>query len=76
MVNRSKKFTKQLKAIENSNIVDIKLGTQTEYPKTSHKLSKTIMEAEMVFQVGSGKRSNSLLYSETKTVKIFWTKKM
>ena len=37
-----------------------------EHPKTSHKLSKTLRQAEKVSQVDSGKRSNTLLYSESK----------
>ena len=43
----------------------------TEHSKTSHKLSKTIRQAEKVSQVGS----NSFLYSDTKKVKMFWKKK-
>ena len=48
---------------ENPDIVDIK-SILIEYPKTSHKLSKTIGQA---INVGS----NSSLYSDTKNVKIF-----
>ena len=47
-------ITQQLKAIENLNIVDIKCNT-IEHPKTSHKLSKTVRQAEKASQVGSGK---------------------
>ena len=35
-------------------------------PKPSHKLSKTIRQAENVSQVGSGKSSHNSLYSDTK----------
>ena len=38
-----------------------------EHPKTSHKLTKTIRQAEKI---------RSPLYSKTKKVKIFWMKKM
>ena len=38
-----------------------------EHPKTSHKLSKTIRETEIVFQVGS----ITSLYSDIKEVKLF-----
>ena len=54
----------QPKTFKNLNIVDVKLVI-TEHPKTSHKLSDTIRQAEKA-------GSNSSLYSE---VKIFWTKK-
>ena len=47
-----------------------------EHPKTSHKLFKTIRQAEKVSKVGSGKICNSSLYSDTKKVKLFLTKKM
>ena len=40
----------------------------TEYPKTSHKLSKTIRQTEKV-------GSNSFLYSDTKKWKFFKQKK-
>ena len=43
---------------KNTNIVDIK-SVIIEHPKTSHKLSKTIKQAEKV-------RSNSSLYNNTK----------
>ena len=46
-----------------------------EHRKRSHRLSKTIREAENFSQVGSGKSSNSPLYTETKKMNIFWTKK-
>ena len=61
--------------MENGNTVDIKLII-TEQPKTSHKLSKTIRQAENGFQVVSGRRSNKNLYSVTKNVETFWMKKM
>ena len=63
-------ITHQLKTFENPNIVDIKLVI-IEHPKTSHKLSKTIRQCEKVPQIGSGKSSNSSLYSDRKKVKIF-----
>ena len=63
LVKRSKIFIQQLKAIENRNIIGIK-SVIIEHPKTSHKLSKTIWQAEKISQVGSGKSSNRLLYSE------------
>ena len=56
-------FTYQSKTFENSSIVDIK-PVITEHPKTLHKLSKTIREAEKV-------GSNSFLYSDTKKSKNF-----
>ena len=55
----------QLKAIENLNIVDIII----KHPKTLHKLSKTIRQAEKVSQVVSCKSSNIPLYSKTKKCK-------
>ena len=64
------KITHQPKSIESPNVVDIK-SIAIEHPKTSHKLSSTIRQAEKVSHVGSGKSSNSHLYSETKKVKIF-----
>ena len=70
---KNTKLIKQLKIItqqsktKNPSIVDIKSVTK-EHPKTSHKLSKTIRQAE---KVGCGKNSDSPLYSETKKVKIF-----
>ena len=45
------------------DIVDVK-PVITEHPKTSHKLSKTIRQAEKV-------GSNSSLYSDPKKMKIF-----
>ena len=39
----------------------------TEHPKTSHKLSKTIRQAEKASQIGS----NSSLYSDIKKRKFF-----
>ena len=47
--------------------LDIKL-VMSEHPKTSHKLSKTIRQAEKV-------SSGSSLYSYTKKGEIFWVKK-
>ena len=56
-------MTYQPKTFENSNIVDTK-SVITEHPKTSHKLSKTIRQAEKV-------GSNNSLYSDTKKAKVF-----
>ena len=47
MVKQSKIITYQPKPFENPNIVDIK-SVITEHSKTSHKLSKTIGQAEKV----------------------------
>ena len=44
-VKQSEITTYQPKTFENPNIVDIK-SVITEHPKTSHKLSKTIRQAE------------------------------
>ena len=57
------------KTFENPIIVDIKSATK-EYPKISHKLSKTITIRQTKKVV-----SNSPLYRETKYVNIFKTKK-
>ena len=40
-----------------------------ECSKTSHKLFKTVRQAEKVFQVASGKNSKIPLCSETKRMK-------
>ena len=69
LVKRSKIITQLLKSFENPKIVDIKSVTM-EHPKTSCKLSKTIRQTKKVFQVGSGKSSNSPLYSETKNFSV------
>ena len=70
-VKRSKIITQQPKHFKNPNIVDIK-SVIIDYPvKTLHKLSKNIWQSEKVSLVGSGKISNSPLYSETKKVKNF-----
>ena len=45
MLKHSKKFAQQSKIIEKPNIVDIKPSI-IEHPKMSHKLSKTIKQAE------------------------------
>ena len=47
LVKRSKIITQQTKTFENRNVVDIKSVT-IEHPKTFHKLSKTIRQAEKV----------------------------
>ena len=62
-VKKSEIITYQPKTFENPNTVDIK-SVITEHPKTSHKLSKTIRQAEKA-------GSNSSLYSGTKRVKFF-----
>ena len=58
------------KMIWNPYFVEIK-SVIIEHPKISHKLSKTIKQAEKVCQVGC----NSSLYNDTKKVNIFWIKK-
>ena len=68
LVTRSKIITQHPKTFENLNIVYVKLVT-IKPQKTYHKLSKAIEQTERVSQVGSGKISNSPLYSETKKVK-------
>ena len=73
LVKQSKVIAQQLKATENPNIVDIK-SVNMERSKTSHKLFKTIRQAEKVFQVASGKNSQIPLCSETKRVKNVWSK--
>ena len=50
LVERSNIFTQQLKALENSKIIDIK-SVSMEHPQTSSKLSTTIKQAEKVSQV-------------------------
>ena len=62
-VKQSEVITYQPKIFENPNIFDIK-SIIAEHPKTSHKLSKTIRQAEKV-------GSKSSLYSDTKKVKTF-----
>ena len=57
-VKQSEIITYQPKAFENPNTVDVKSDI-TEHPKTPHKLSKTIRQAEKV-------SSNSTVYSDTK----------
>ena len=63
MVKQSEIITYQSKTFENPNIIDIK-SIIREHPKTSHKLFKTIKQAEKV-------GSNSSFYSDTKKVKLF-----
>ena len=62
-VKQSEIITYQPKTFENRNIADIK-SVITKHPKTSHKLFKTIRQAEKV-------DSNSSLCSDTKKVNIF-----
>ena len=50
LVKRSKIITQQPNSIENPNIVDVK-SSIIEHLKTSHKLSKTIKQAEKVSQI-------------------------
>ena len=63
LIKQAEIITYQPKTFENPNIVDI-TSIITEHPKTSHKLSKTIRQAEKV-------GSNSSLDSNAKKVKIF-----
>ena len=70
-VKQSKIITQQPKTFENPNIDDIK-SVIIAHPKTLHQLSKTIRQAEKASEVGS----NSSLYSDTKKLNIFQTKKM
>ena len=64
LVKQPKIFTQQPKTTENSNIIDVKSVT-IEHSKDL----KIIRYYEKVFQVnGAGKRSTSLLYSETKKI--------
>ena len=58
LVKQVKIISQRLKAIENPNDIVYIKSVIIEYPKTSHKLSKTIRQDENV--------SNSHLYSETK----------
>ena len=64
---KNKKSVKQSEIITDQrktfDTVDIK-SIITEHPKSSHKLSKTIRQAEKV-------DSDSSLYSDTKKVKMF-----
>ena len=73
LVKESKIITQQPNSFENLNIVDIKLFT-IEHPKPSRELFKTMMQTEMVSQVGFDKNSDSPQYSKTKNVKIIWMK--
>ena len=66
-VKQSEIITYQPKTFENPNIDDIK-SFITEHPETWHKLSKAIRKGEKV-------SSNNSFYSDTRKVKIFWTKK-
>ena len=75
MVKRSKIITQQPKTIKRPKIVDIK-PVIIEHPRTLYKLSKAIRQAEKVSEVsGTGKTSDSPLYSEMKKVKFFCMKK-
>ena len=67
----SKIITHQPKSIESPNVVDIK-SASIETPRTSHKLSKTIRQGQVV---DAGRNSINLLYSDTTKCEIFWTKK-
>ena len=64
-VKRLKITTQEPKTIENADFVEIK-SVIIKHPKSSHNLSKTIMQVGKVSQVGFGKRSNRPLYSKTK----------
>ena len=57
-LKQSEIISYQPKNLKNTNIVDIK-SVIIEYPKTSHKLSKTLRQAEKV-------GCNSFLYSYTR----------
>ena len=70
-VKQSEIITYQPKTFENPNIVDIK-SVVTEYPKTSHKLSKTVRQDE---KVDSKSSLCSDLLNE-KNVKIMFLKAM
>ena len=75
MVEQSEIITHQPKTMKNRNIVDIK-SAFIEHSKTSLKVSKAISQAEKFSQVNdAGKNSDSILYTKTKTMKIFWVKK-
>ena len=63
LVKQSKIITYQPKSFKSPNIVDIK-SFISEHPKTSHKLSKTIRQAEKV-------GSNIFYIVIHKTMKIF-----
>ena len=69
-VKQSEIITYQPKAFEKPDFVYIK-SVIIEYPKTSHKLSKTLEQAEKVSQVDS----NTSLYSDKKMKKLFKRKK-
>ena len=69
-IKQSKITTYQPKTFENPNVVDMK-SVITKHPKPSHKLSKTIIQAEKVSQVGS----NSSFYSDTKNNEKFLNEK-
>ena len=58
LVKQSEIINYHPKTFENSNIVDIK-SVIIEHPKSAHKLSKTIRQAEKA-------GSNSCLYSDKK----------
>ena len=60
--------------MENPKIVDTKLVI-IKHTSTSHKLSRTIMQAEKVSKVGYSKNSSSSLYNEAEKVEFFKTKK-
>ena len=66
-------MTEQPNIFENSNIVYVTPVT-IEHPKTSHKLSKTTMQAEKVSQAGSAKNCNSLYIAKQKKCQIFGNK--
>ena len=70
LVKQSKILTQLLKAMENPKTVDTKLVI-IKHTSTSHKLSRTIMQAEKVSKVGYGKNSNSSLYNEAEKVEFF-----
>ena len=63
---KSKIIFQQPKTLENSNNIDIRSAI-IKHPKTFHKLSKAIMQAEKDSQVsGTGKNSTNPLYNKKK----------
>ena len=67
-VKKSQIITYQLKTFDKANIVDIK-SVITKHPKTSHKLSKAIRQAENV-----GSNSPNISNSDTKKSENFLNK--
>ena len=75
-MKKSKIIIQQPKSLKSRSIINIK-SANTEHPKTSHKLSKTVWQGRKFYQVaGAGKSSNCPLYSETRKSGNFLDKKM